>query len=191
MVKYVLQIKTWRGSTSPVHLLRCGEVDPKRWTGEVDPRHVAGDPPYALVTSCQYEKTGTKFWGDINVSQFITTNKVKKKKQTLLSKVLNCHITKSNDSQHRRTCPFIPRVAGNKTLSRPGKKKKHGQGRRTCDVKTSKDPGDRCIAVGKILCNIIVIPAGLLHKLITWPTFGKHENSSPLKMLLARAERAY
>ena len=69
MVKYVLQIKTWRGSTSSVHLLRCGEVDP---------RHVAGDPPYALVTSCLYEKTGTKFCGDVNVSQFITTNKVKK-----------------------------------------------------------------------------------------------------------------
>ena len=145
MVKYVLQIKTWRGSTSPVHLLRCGEVDP---------RHVAGDPPYALVTSCQYEKTGTKFWGDINVSQFITTNKVKKKKQTLLSKVLNCHITKSNDSQHRRTCPFIPRVAGNKTLSRPGKKKNMDKAK---ELATSKPVKIQVIAASQLekFCAIL------------------------------------
>ena len=154
MVKYVLQIKTWRGSTSPVHLLRCGEVDPKRWTGEVDPRHVAGDPPYALVTSCRYEKTGTKFWGDINVSQFITTNKVKKKKQTLLSKVLNCHITKSNDSQHRRTCQRAQGLRGIKHYLDLGKKKNMDKAK---ELATSKQVKIQVIAASQLekFCAIL------------------------------------
>ena len=115
MVKYVLQIKTWRGSTSPVHLLRCGEVDP---------RHVAGDPPYALVTSCLYEKTGTKFCGDVKCQPIHNDEQSKKIKQTLLSKVLNCHITKSNDSQHRRTCQRAQGLLGIKHYCDLGKKKK-------------------------------------------------------------------
>ena len=32
---------------------------------------------------------------------------------------------------------------------------------------------------------------GSLRDLITWPTFGKHENSLLLKILLAQAQRAY
>ena len=134
---------------------------------------------YALVNSCLFEETGTKFWGDINVSQFITTNKVKNKKQkTLLSKVLNCHITKSNDSQHIGPFRRAQWLLGIKHYLDLGKK--HG---------TSEDPGDRC---AENICAILSwSPQAFCISSITWPTVGKHENSSLLKMLLARAERTY
>ena len=134
MVKYGLQIKTWRVSTSPVHL-----------------KDVAGDPPYALVNSRLYEETGTKVWGDINVSQFITTNKIIKK-QTLLSKVLNCHITKSNDSQHRTPCQRAQELLGIKHYLDLGKNIDKAK-----ELATSKPVKIQVIAVSQleIFCAIL------------------------------------
>ena len=41
----------------------------------------------------------------------------------MLSKVLNCHITKSNDNQHRRTCQRAQGLLGIKHYCDLGKKK--------------------------------------------------------------------